>query len=213
MFKALSLAAALAVLPLASPAFAQDVQADPSETTSPAEAAIETAAERFEARMDAFGERAEAISEDESLTDQQKETRIAALWGEYAPDVQAFTAVVSQNASLIGGEALAGIDIEALVADALAEADIPAVVTQALAEVNVSGAMAAANGIASNGAWASNDPEHAATMGLMADYAVGEAMDEVDAASDEIQEAVDAAAQASEDAVEAAKPQAQPSND
>ena len=32
-----------------------------------------------------------------------------------------------------------------------------------------------------NGSWASNDPEHLATDGLMADYAIGEALDEVDA--------------------------------
>jgi len=31
-----------------------------------------------------------------------------------------------------------------------------------------------------NGAWASDDPEHQATYGLMADYALGMAMDSVE---------------------------------
>lgn len=52
MIRALSLAAALAILPL-SAASAQTAPADP-------EAAIEAAAEVFEARMEEFGERAES---------------------------------------------------------------------------------------------------------------------------------------------------------
>ena len=170
MIKALSLAAALAVLPLS--AAAQEAPAAETSATS-AEAAIEAAAERFEARMEEFGERAEALGADESLTDDQRETRIAALWGEYAPDVQAFTAVVSQHAAQIAGQALAEVDVEAIVAEAMRE-------------VNLSGAMAAAGGMAMNGAWASNDPEHMATYGLMADYAIGGALDEVDAAMVEV---------------------------
>lgn len=171
MIKALSLAAALAVLPL-SAAAAQETTSPETSAVS-AEAAIEAAAERFEARMEEFGERAEALGADESLTDDQRETRIAALWGEYAPDVQAFTAVVSQHAAQIAGQALAEVDIEAVVAEAMRE-------------VNLSGAMAAAGGMAMNGAWASNDPEHMATYGLMADYAIGGALDEVDAAMTEV---------------------------
>ena len=171
MIKALSLAAALAVLPL-SAAAAQET-APPETSTVSAEAAIEAAAERFEARMEEFGERAETLGADKSLTEEQRETRIAALWGEYAPDVQAFTAVVSQHAAQIAGQALAEVDIEAVVAEAMRE-------------VNLSGAMAAAGGMAMNGAWASNDPEHMATYGLMADYALGGALDEVDAAMEEV---------------------------
>ena len=174
MIKALSLAAALAVLPL-SAAAAQETPSPDASSVS-AEAAIEAAAERFEARMEEFGDRAEALGADESLTDEQRETRIAALWGEYAPDVQAFTAVVSRHAAQIAGEALAAVDVEAIVAEAMRE-------------VNLSGAMAAAGGMAMNGAWASNDPEHMATYGLMADYAVGGALDEVDAAMVEVNEA------------------------
>jgi hypothetical protein len=181
MIKALSLAAALAVLPfsaaVAGPQESAETTASPE--ASP-EAAIEAASARFEARMEDFGARAEAIGDDETLTDAQRGVRIAALWGEYAPDVQAFTAVVTEHASAIAGQALAEVDIEAVVAEALAE-------------VENSGALAAAGGMAANGAWASNDPEHMATYGLVAEYALGEALDgveevtaQIDAATAEI---------------------------
>ena len=117
--------------------------------------------------MEAFGARAEAISEDAALTKAQREIRIAALWAEYQPDVTAFTAVVAQHASTIAAQALASIDVEAIVAEALSA-------------VETSGALAGAQGMAANGAWASNDPEHMATYGLMADYALGSAMDSPD---------------------------------
>lgn len=191
MIKALSLAAALALLPL-SAAVAADAR-------GPSEDALEAAADAFEARMEAFGERAEAISEDKSLTEDQRELRIAALWTEYQPDVTAFTAVATQHASSIAAEALAGIDVNAIVAEALAGVDIDAVVSEAMAEVP--GALAAAQGIATNGAWASNDPEHMETYGLVAEYAVGEAMDSLDeagAAADDAQAAEDLAAQEAE---------------
>ena len=170
MIKALSLAAALAVLPL-SAALAADPQTAPKSSTDTAEAAIEAAAERFEARMEAFGERADAINEDESLTKEQRGLRIAAIWTEYEPDVAAFTGVVSEHVGAIAGAALAEVDIEAIVADAMTG-------------VVESGALQTATGMAANGAWASNDPEHMATYGLMAEYAVGEALDAIDEASD-----------------------------
>lgn len=163
MIKALSLAAALALLPF-SAAVAEDAR-------GPSEDALEAAANAFEARMEAFGERAEAISEDKSLTEDQRELRIAALWTEYQPDVTAFTTVATQHASSIVAEALAGVDIGAVVSDAMAQ---------------VPGALAVAQGIATNGSWASNDPEHMVTYGLVAEYAVGEAMDSLDEAQVEV---------------------------
>lgn len=172
MIKALSLAAALAVLPVSA------AVADPQPGSS--ERAIEAAAEAFEARMEAFGERAEGISADARLTEAQREARIAALWTEYQPDVTAFTAVVTEHAAAIAAEALAGIDVEAIVAEALAE-------------VETSGALAGARGMAANGAWASNDPEHMATYGLMADYALGSAVESLDEATVEVEAAVEAA--------------------
>lgn len=184
MIKALSLAAALALLPM-SAAVAQ-------EARGPSEDAIEAAAQAFEARMEAFGTRAEAISEDATLTEAQRESRIAALWSEYQPDVTAFTAVVTQHASTIAAQALASIDVEAVVA-------------QALSAVETSGALASAQGMAANGAWASNDPEHMATYGLMADYALGTVLDSLDQAEDSL-DAVDAADQAA--TPEATRPRA-----
>ena len=165
MIKALSLAAALALLPL-SAAVAGDVR-------GPSEDALEAAAEAFEARMETFGERAEAISENDALTEEQKSVQIAALWTEYQPDVLAFTAIAAQVGPAIAAEALADIDIEALVGEAMSQADVSQLVSNA-------------QGVASNGSWASNDPEHMATYGLMADYAVGEAMDSIDEVSAEI---------------------------
>jgi hypothetical protein len=167
MIRALSLAAALALLPVSA------AMAQTSEPES-AEAALEAAAEVFEGRMDEFAERAEAISEDDSLTEDQKEAAVMALWGEYQPDVITFTQTVSSSVSGIVAEALAEVDIEAIVAEALAEAD------QA-GGMGIAEAVAVGQGMMTNGAWASDDPEHQATYGLMADYALGMAMDEVDA--------------------------------
>jgi hypothetical protein len=153
MIRALSLVAALALLPL-SAAMAQTPPADP-------EAAIEAAAEVFEARMEEFGTRAEAIAEDAALSEADREAALAALWAEYQPDLDAFTGVVGANADLIAQKALADVDLEALVADALANVDVDA--------------LALAQGFAANGAWATQDPEHMATYGLMADYALNRA--------------------------------------
>ena len=162
--------------------------------------------------MEAFGERAEAISSEAGLSEAQRELRIAALWSEYQPDVAAFTAVATQHAAGIAAEALADIDVEAVVAEALsgvdigaitAEAmagvDVAAITTAALAEVEASGAVqgavAGAQGMMVNGSWASNDPEHMTTYGLMADYAVGEAMDAVEDEADAAEAEVEAAAE------------------
>jgi hypothetical protein len=200
MIKALSLAAALALLPL-STSVAQEARGS-------SEAALEAAAAAFEARMESFGERAEAISHDASLSETQRELQIAALWTEYQPDVNAFTAVATQHAAGIAAEALADIDIDAIVSEALANVDIDAVTAEALegldidaitaealSEVEASGALqgaiAGAQGMAANGAWASNDPEHMATYGLVADYALGEALDSADEAQAETAAAVE----------------------
>lgn len=200
MIKALSLAAALALLPL-SASVAQ-------ETRGPSEDAIEAAAEAFEARMESFGERAEAISEDGTLSEEQRDLRIAALWAEYQPDVNAFTALVTEHAAGIAAEALAEVDVEAIVAEALADVDIGELTSEALAGVDfaalaagalaevaeseeVRGAMAGAQGMVVNGSWASGDPEHMATYGLVADYALGEALDSADEAEVEVETEVE----------------------
>lgn len=163
MIRVLSLAAALAVLPQ-STALAQD------EPQTPSEAAIETASAAFEARMESFGERAEAISDDESLSEEQREMRIAALWSEYQPEVAAFTAEITRHAGQIAAEALANIDVEALVADALNDPEV---------KEALESAPAMAQGMATNGAWASQDPEQMVSYQLMAQYALDQATDAV----------------------------------
>ena len=159
MIRALSLAAALALLPV-SAAVAQ-------EAKTAAEIQLEAAAAAFETKMEEFGERAEAIQDDDDLDDTAKGLRIAALWSEYQPHVAAFTSLATQQAGEIAQQALAAIDIDAVVAEALA------------------GVEPMVQGLATNGAWAQADPDQMVTYGLMADYAVGqteEAMAEVEAA-------------------------------
>ena len=148
MIRALSLAAALAVLPLSAALAAEEPQ-------TASEAAIEAAAEAFEARMEAFGDRAEAVSEDKSLTETQREMRIAAIWTEYQPEISAFTAEVSRHAGQIAREALADIDVEALVADAMNDPEVQ----EALRTAPV-----LAQGLVTNGAWAANDPDQMAAL-------------------------------------------------
>lgn len=169
VFTTLSLAAALAILPLSS-AMASEIPGDPE---SASEAAIEAAATAFEARMEAFGERAEAISADDGLTADQREARIAAVWAEYAPEVSAFTAEITRHAGSIALEALADIDVEALVADAMNDPE-------------VQGALAAAPVMATSGAWAANDPEQIVTYGLIAQYALDQAADAVSEADADV---------------------------
>ena len=196
MIRALSLAAALAVLPISAAVAADD--------RTPAETAIDAAARTFEARMEAFGERAEAISADKSLTEAQKEARIKTIWAEYAPDVAAFTGIVTAQAGVVAAAALADLDIEAVVADALSGADIDGEMARALAEEDIEGEVAAAlaeagvadikidvdqatrmgMALAANGAWAQNDPEQAITYGLVAQYALDQAFREADEDAD-----------------------------
>lgn len=169
MIRALSIAAALALMP-ASMAMAQDVDRDPTS----AEAVLEDAAETFEGRMEEFAERAEAIQEDDSLSDVEKGRAIQALWLEYQPDVMAFTQMVTVSTVSIVSEAMADVDVAAIVSEALAEAD-------EAGAMGIAQAIAVGQGVLTNGAWASDDPEHQETYGLMADYVVGMAMDEAEA--------------------------------
>ena len=102
MIRALSLAAALALLPV-SAAVAQ-------EAKTSAEIQLESAAAAFEKKMEEFGERAEAIQDDKALDDTTKGLRVAALWSEYEPHVTAFTAVAAEQAGQIAQQALAGVE-------------------------------------------------------------------------------------------------------
>lgn len=172
MIRALTLTAALALLPLSS-ALAQDGAQEASSAPDSSEARLEAASKSFEARMEDFAKRAEALSEDESLTDDEKGVRISALWAEYSPEVTAFTAEATRMASSIAAEALKDIDVDALVADALND---PAV-KQAMED-----GVAAGTGIVRNSAWTNPDPDQLETYGLIAQYALDQAEDAVDMA-------------------------------
>ncbi len=154
MIRALSLAAALALLPV-SAAVAQ-------ESKTAAEVQLEAAAAKFEKKMEEFGERAEAIQDDDALDETTKGLRVAALWSEYQPHVAAFTSMATQQAGQIAQQALAEIDIDAVVTEALA------------------GVAPMMEGMMTNGAWAQADPDQMVTYGLMADYAVGQSMDAIE---------------------------------
>ena len=184
MIRVASLAVALAVLPF-SAAVAQSpapaAEAAPAAAEAATEAAMEAAAAAFEARMEGFGKRAEAIAEAQGLTEAQREASMGALWAEYQPEVAVFTAAIAQQAG-------------AIAAAALADMDLKAIVDEALTSPEVQQAMAGAQGMATNGAWAQADPEQMVTYGLMAQYGMDEAMDAIDddadaAAADEAAEA------------------------
>lgn len=181
-------ALAMAVVPMAAMAQSPAPVAPPAPPAAPAapeapdteamEAAIEAAAAAFEVRMEAFGRRAEAIDEAEGLSDEQREARMAALWNEYQPEVAVFSAAIAEQASAIAQLALASV----------AEMDLGTLITDALTHSEVQEALRAvpamANGVASNGAWAQNDPEQLVTYGLMAQYGMDLAMDEAEDAAE-----------------------------
>lgn len=169
MIRLLGLTAALALLPLSS-ALAQDGTPAPES----AEVRLETAASAFEARMEAFGERAEAISEDESLSESVRGQRVAALWAEYAPDVAAFTAETTKHATEMAAEALKDIDVDALIADAMNDPDVKQAIEDGMHKGVVT-----ANGIAQNSAWTNPTPEQMETYSLVAQYALDQAAADV----------------------------------
>ena len=162
----LGLAAILAAAPMAVQAqtTARAQASAQVSTQTSAEAAVEAASAAFEARMQAFGARAEAIQKDKSLTDSQREMRVASLWSEYQPEVAIFTAAISQN-------------VGDIVKAALDKVDVDAIVDQALNSPEVKSAIAGAEGMGRNGAWAQNDPEQLVTYGLMAQYGIDKAND------------------------------------
>lgn len=193
MIRLLSLTAALALAPLSS-ALAQSSATAPEPAPAPAsaetaEARMEAAADAFEARMETFGERAEAISEDESLSEAERGRRIAALWSDYAPDVAAFTAETTKHANEMAAQALKNIDVDAIVADALNDPEVK----QAMEEGMQNGVVTA-EGIARNSAWTNPTPEQMETYSLVAQYALDQAADAVveDEAAAEVPEAPEA---------------------
>ena len=184
MIRLLSLTAALALLPLSSALAQAPTQDGAAPGANSAEVRLETAASAVEARMEAFGERAEAISEDKSLSESVRGQRVAALWAEYAPDVAAFTAEATRQASEIAAQVLKDIDVDVLVADALNSPEVK----QAMEEGMQHGAVVA-DGIARNSTWTNPSPEQMETYGLVAQYALDQAADAVAADTVEVPEA------------------------
>ena len=170
MIRLLGLGAALplVLISLASPAAARVQDTPPSA----AEARLEAASSAFEARMEEFGKRAEALSEDPSLSETQRGSRIAALWSEYAPDVAAFTTETAKHAGEMAAEALKNIDVDTLVADALNDPEVKQAIEDGARYGSVVG-----TGIAQNGTWANPDPEQMVTYGLVAQYGFDLALD------------------------------------
>lgn len=156
MIRALSLAAALALLPVSA--------AVAEEKKTSAEVQLEAAAARFEKKMEEFGERAEAIQDDDALDETTKGLRVAALWSQYQPHVAAFTDMAARQAGEIAEQALAEVDIEAVVTEAMA------------------GVAPLIQGLAVNSAWANPDPDQLVTYGLAADYALSQSMEGMKAA-------------------------------
>lgn len=160
-----ALATAVGLMPLsvASAQTRDGVAFDP-------EAAIEAAAAALESRMEDFAARAEAIEQDETLTGTQKATAIATLWAEYQPDFLVFTQAITSQSLGLAAEALAGDDVDSLVAGALN-------MVSGLGVPGLAEGLAVGQGLVTNGAWVSDDPEHLETYGLIADYALGEALE------------------------------------
>lgn len=167
--------AALAQGPVAPPAPPAAPEAPETPDTAAMEAAIEAAAAAFEVRMEAFGKRAEAIAGAEDISDDQREARMAALWSDYQPEVAVFTAAIAEHAGEIARIALSSV----------AELDVAKLVGETLNQPEVIEAMRSAQavgvGMATNGAWAQNDPEQMITYGLMAQYGMDLALDEAQA--------------------------------
>lgn len=159
MIRAISLAAALTLLP-ASAAFAAE------EPSSAAEAAFEAQAEAFEARMEVFEAQAEALEDDESLTDQERSLRIAALMSEHQDEISAFASAAAAFAATAVAEAMADVDVAAIVAEAMDSAEVRE-------------AIAGGVGVAANSAWTNPDADQMVTYQLMAQHALDQA--EVDA--------------------------------
>ena len=192
MIRAVQSAAAASVAALAllgTSVAAQAPVAPPAPPAAPAtpdtaalEASIEAAAAAFEARREGVGRRAEASEADKGLSDAQRGARMAALWGEYQPEVAVFTAAIAQQAGAIAQVALAGLgdlDVGKLVSDVLGDPEVQEAIRTG---------PAIGLGMATNGAWAQNDPEQMITYGLMAQYGMDLAMDSAEDAMADLED-------------------------
>lgn len=98
---------------------------------------LETSMVGFEARMEEFGVRAEAIAGDESLSEDEREARILALWAEYGPEVTEVSLAAAEFGLQTGGTIMSNMNLDAVVQTSLATADIDGQIADALAEVDI----------------------------------------------------------------------------
>lgn len=136
----IAIAAAAAII--AAPAFAQDGETRSMAGVIPGyePSAFEQDLAGVESRMAAFGAKVEALDEDQTLTEAERETRMAALWTEYGPDVMAFTASAAEVGLNTAGTMMQTMNLGAMVEAALSQADIAG----AMASVEVQAALAEA---------------------------------------------------------------------
>lgn len=146
MRPALAAFAAAAVL-IPGTALAQDDQGMRSiPGYQPSE--LELALDRIDGRMAEYAARSEAIGADASLSEADREAQLAALWGEYAPDVTALAAGAAEFGLRMAGVALRSIDIDHLVQSSLAAADVEGALAAADVEAALSEPGADAGGAA-----------------------------------------------------------------
>ena len=135
----IAITAAAAVI-IAAPALAQDGETRSMAGVIPGyePSAFEQDLAGIESRMTAFGAKVEALDEDQTLTEAERETRMAALWTEYGPDVMAFTASAAEMGLNTAGTMMQTMNIGAMVEAALAEAfaEIGAAQAEATAEMS-----------------------------------------------------------------------------
>lgn len=151
--------AAMAIL-AAAPASAQSAP-DPAPA---AETQLEAAAEAFGKRMEAFAAQAEVIEKNKSLSEDEREARLHALWAAQEPALAEFTTLAVR----LGGE---------LAQAAMTEVDVARITGEALQT-----AMAPVQGVIANSAWTNPDPDQMVTYELLADYGLSQAADAIDEA-------------------------------
>lgn len=136
------IAIAAAAAAIAAPAFAQDGETRSMAGVIPGyePSAFEQGLADMEFRMAAFGAGVEALDEDGTLTEAEREARMAALWAEYGPDVIAFTTSAAEMGLNTAGTMMQTMDLGAMVEAALSQADIAG----AMASVEVQAALAEA---------------------------------------------------------------------
>lgn len=136
------IAIAAAAAAIAAPAFAQDGETRSMAGVIPGyePSAFEQGLADMESRMAAFGAGVEALDEDGTLTEAEREARMAALWAEYGPDVIAFTTSAAEMGLNTAGTMMQTMDLGAMVEAALSQADIAG----AMASVEVQAALAEA---------------------------------------------------------------------